>query len=385
MRIVGRNDVFLIGGLAIALWVVSSRQLGTLLDRAREIDHSRGLQLVPGLVILAVVFLIHQTRKRQEMRQEAAQATSRVAEMERLVMFGQALANSLDGDSIRAATTEHLPLLVPGRRVWAMIRTGGEWIPLTPVGTESHAALERAASRAVGDPDVGGDPADGDLCFPLVVAGGAIGAVGIASEPALTEAQRSVMAAAAALLATSVKNAELFTEVHEHSVRDALTGCFNRRHSMEVMDAELRRARRSHGSFSLVMFDLDHFKDVNDHFGHLCGDAVLAMVGQRMKAVLRGSDIKCRYGGEEFLVLLPETPMSGARRVAETLRHDLEEHPVHWNDQNVSITASFGITELVAGEVDAQAIIGRADAALYQAKQSGRNCVRVTEQREAIA
>ena len=79
MRIIGRHDVFLIGGLAIALWVVSSRQLGTLLDRAREIDHSRGLQLVPGLAILAVVFLIHQFRKRQEMRVEATQATSRVA------------------------------------------------------------------------------------------------------------------------------------------------------------------------------------------------------------------------------------------------------------------------------------------------------------------
>ena len=76
MRVFGRNDVFLIGGLAIAVWVVSSRQLGSLLDRAREIDHSRGLQLVPGLFILAVVFLIHQFRKREEMRLEARQATN---------------------------------------------------------------------------------------------------------------------------------------------------------------------------------------------------------------------------------------------------------------------------------------------------------------------
>ena len=386
MRIVGRNDVFLIGGLAIAVWVVSSRQLGTLLDRAREIDHSRGLQLVPGLVILAVVFVIHQFRKRQAMHLEASQATSRVAEMERLVAFGQALAHSLDGESIRAAATEHLPLLAAGRRVWAMTRTGREWIPLTPLGTESRAALEQAASRAIGDADVGGDPADDDVCFPLVVAGGPIGAVGIASHPPLTEAQRSVMVAAVALLAASVKNADLYNEVHENSVRDALTGCFNRRHSLEIMDTELRRARRSHGVFSVVIFDLDHFKGINDRFGHLCGDAVLAMVGQRMKAVLRGSDIKCRYGGEEFLVILPDTPlMPGAHRVAEMLRHDLEQHPVHWNDQAVTVSASFGVTEIVAGEVDARAIIGRADAALYQAKQSGRNCVRVTEQRVAIA
>ena len=386
MRVFGRNDVFLIGGLAIAVWVVSSRQLGSLLDRAREIDHSRGLQLVPGLFILAVVFLIHQFRKREEMRLEARQATSRVADMERLVAFGQALAHSLDGDSIRAATTEHLPVIASDRHVWAMIRTGGEWIALTPIGTESRAALECAAARAMGDPPSSTD-AEGDAvyCLPLVVAGAPIGAIGLSPEPPLTEAQRSVLAAAAALLGASVKNAELFNEAHENSVRDALTGCFNRRHSMDVMDAELRRARRSHGAFSVVMFDLDHFKEINDRFGHLCGDAVLAQVGQRMKAVLRGSDVKCRYGGEEFLVLLPETPLAGARRVAEMLRHDLEEHPVHWNDQMVVATASFGITEIVSGEEKAHAIIGRADAALYLAKQDGRNCVRVNEQRQAIA
>jgi diguanylate cyclase (GGDEF)-like protein len=315
---------------------------------------------------------------------EATQATSRVAEMERLVAFGQALANSLDGDSIRAATTEHLPVLAAARSVWAMTRSAGEWLPLTPIGTESRTALEHAASRAVGD-DVGPARGEDDLCFPLVVAGASIGAIGVSAEPPLTDAQRSVMAAAAALLAASVKNAELYNEVHENSVRDALTGCFNRRHSLEIMDAELRRARRSHGSFSVVMFDLDHFKDINDRFGHLCGDAVLAMVGQRMKAILRGSDIKCRYGGEEFLVLLPETPMQGARRVAEMLRRDFGEHPVHWNDQLVTVSASFGITDIFTGEIDATAIIGRADAALYQAKQDGRNCVRAAEQREAFA
>jgi diguanylate cyclase (GGDEF)-like protein len=267
-----------------------------------------------------------------------------------------------------------------------MIRTGDKWLALTPIGTESQASLERAAARAVGGLDASDGPPDEDVCFPLVAAGEAIGALGISSEPALTEAQRSVMTAAAALLAASVNNAGRFLEVKESSARDELTGCFTRRHSMEVIDTELRRARRSHGSFSVVMFDLDHFKDINDRFGHLCGDAVLAMVGQRMNVVLRGSDLKCRYGGEEFLVMLPETPlMPGAHKVAEMLRHDFQEHPVHWNGQTVSVTASFGITDIIPGELDANAIIGRADAALYQAKQGGRNCVRVLEYREAIA
>ena len=99
------------------------------------------------------------------------------------------------------------------------------------------------------------------------------------------------------------------------------------------------------------------------------------MVGEQMKAALRGGDLKCRYGGEEFLILLPETTLVGARRVAELLRGKLEACPVYWNERNVHVTASFGLTAVLPGEFDIAAIIGRADAALYRAKESGRNCV----------
>jgi two-component system, cell cycle response regulator len=174
-------------------------------------------------------------------------------------------------------------------------------------------------------------------------------------------------------------------QLRVQATHDPLTGLLNRFAFFDNLDKDVAWATRHNAGLALVMADLDHFKDINDRFGHLCGDAVLAMVGQRMKAILRGSDIKCRYGGEEFLVLLPETPMQGARRVAEMLRRDFGEHPVHWNDQMVTVSASFGITDIFTGEIDATAIIGRADAALYQAKQDGRNCVRAAEQREAFA
>jgi diguanylate cyclase (GGDEF)-like protein len=147
----------------------------------------------------------------------------------------------------------------------------------------------------------------------------------------------------------------LFREVRENSVRDPLTGCFTRGHALEVIDSELRRSRRSQTPVSLIMFDLDHFKDVNDRYGHLCGDAVLSAVGKRMKEVLRGSDLKCRYGGEEFLVLLPETPLHGARRVAETLRREIAERPVPWSGEALMITASFGLAQNIPGEVNVQA------------------------------
>lgn len=353
MRLGSRNDVVLLGGLAVALFVGLSRRIGDLLDYAHQIDRNTGLQLLPALIILTGVFILHLVRKRQQLGEETRLATTHVAEMERLVAFSQALARSLDLSAIKAVAVDGVPALVPGRGLWV-------------------------ASRALSleEPEAG-DVAT--LRFPLTVAGAPVGVIGVPPGPPLSGQQRSVLVAAAALLAVSIKNAELFHEVHEHSVRDSLTGCHRRKHALEVMDAELKRARRSKMPLSLIMFDLDHFKAINDGHGHLCGDAVLAAVGQRMNAVLRGSDVKCRYGGEEFLVLLPDTPLAGARHVADTLRRELEQHPLEWKGKTIGITASFGVTAIVPAEDSTTAVIDRADAALYRAKAEGRNCIRVDE------
>jgi diguanylate cyclase (GGDEF)-like protein len=391
MRIFGRNDFVLAGGLTIALVVLFSRPVAHLLDFAREIDQTRDVQLLPALTILATVFVFHQLWKRHEVRAEAAasaaiarDATQRAHEMTRLVAFGQALGRSLEQESIRLAAAAHLPLLAPGRGVWAMTRHGAQWDHLVGVGDTSPAEREQAARKALEEAGPSG-AAIGDICFPMVAGGKPLGVLGVSAVPPPTDHERSILAAAAALLAVSLQNAQLFREVKDHSVRDALTGCFNRRHALEVMDAELRRARRSKMPISLVMFDLDHFKTINDTHGHLCGDAVLALVGARMKAVLRGSDLKCRYGGEEFLILLPDTPLAGACHVADTLRQDIADHPAVWNDTRIQITASFGVTTITAGEVDTHLIMARADGALYRAKQDGRNCVRVAEDTAAVA
>lgn len=365
MRLISRHDLFLLGGLGVALFVLFSGTLGWILDLAHQVDESHGVRLLPALVVLAAVFVFHQQRKRHEAWAEAVaaasdakQADARVTEMERLVSFGRTLAQALDFESIRDAASEHLPTLMPNHTSWATVRTS-VGPPLQPLTSTTESA--------------------GDLRFPMIAGGEPIGVLGVSPEPALTEDQRSMLETAAAMLAVSLKNAELFREVRENSVRDSLTGCVNRKHAIEVMDAELRRARRSKRPLSLLMFDLDRFKDINDRWGHLCGDAVLATVGQRMHAVLRGSDLKCRYGGEEFLVLLPDTRIEGAQHVAETLRRELELHPVTWNDGTVHVTASFGLTSIVPGEVDLLAVIGRADAALYRAKQGGRNCLRIAD------
>jgi diguanylate cyclase (GGDEF)-like protein len=394
MRMIGRNDLFLLSGLGIALFAITSRPIGRALAYVQDIERSMGLQLLPGLVILAVVYVFHLVRKRHEAREDAltasselSQATARAAEMERLVEFGRALAQSLTYESVRAAAVSHFPRLIGERVVWAMVRTSTHWRRLVVTGDIPLADCERTAQLALGETVMPrpGINSRNDLTFPMIVGGEPIGVVGVGPEPPLDEEQRGVLAAAAAMLAVSLKNAELFQVVHENSVRDSLTGCFNRKHAMEVIDGELRRSRRSQMALSLIMFDLDHFKQINDTYGHLCGDAVLADVGQRMNAVLRGSDVKCRYGGEEFLILLPDTTPPGARRVADLLRTKLEETPVHWNNIEVPVTASFGLTGALPGELDVKALISRADAALYRAKQTGRNRICTADEVEALA
>jgi diguanylate cyclase (GGDEF)-like protein len=263
--------------------------------------------------------------------------------------------------------------------VWVLVQRGNDWEALVSDARSAEMAAARVdlASRLL---TAGHQPSDelSTAVFPLVVGGGAVGVLGVAvTEGGLDPDRRSALEVAAAFLGSTIKNADLLREVREHSLRDPLTGSFTRAHAMDVIDAELRRARRSQLPVSLVMFDLDHFKDVNDRYGHLCGDTVLATVGKRMRDVLRGSDLKCRYGGEEFIVLLPETPLHGARRVAETLRKELGDRPIPWAGEAITITASFGITQALPGEVNIQAVVARAEGALLRAKDEGRNCVRI--------
>ena len=177
------------------------------------------------------------------------------------------------------------------------------------------------------------------------------------------------------MLGICARNVTLITEIEAHGVMDGLTKCLNRTHGMTVLDAELQRAKRTRTDFTLVMLDLDDFKSVNDENGHLCGDALLTAVGRRMHELLRNSDIKVRWGGEEFLVMLPDTPLAGAIHVANVLNRELGKLSVIWNDQTVRRTVSVGVAAAKPGELDTTQLLGRVDAALYRAKRGGRNQV----------
>jgi diguanylate cyclase (GGDEF)-like protein len=390
----GRQDRVLLAGLALALIVIFAKPIQYLLDLAQDVERSSGLALIPALVILTGFFLFHLQSKRQDERVRAAaaeaaalDASARAKETERLVIFGQALGRSLDIATIRDVVLQDLPLLAGTDEAWVMLWQDGHWVSLS-AGAGDGRRDHDSAHASIADTALGRDPnggmtaqvvTDGHFCLPMTAGGHAVGLIAIPeSAGPFSESRRRTLAAAATLLGISLRNAELFRELRETSLRDGLTGCFNRTHTLEVIDVELRRARRSQMPLSLILFDLDHFKDVNDRYGHLCGDAVLAAVGAKMRDVLRGSDLKCRYGGEEFLVLLPETPLEGAKRVADTLRREFAEMVVQWKDESVSITASLGVSVAMPSEIDTEALISRADTALYRAKDQGRNCVRLS-------
>ena len=155
---------------------------------------------------------------------------------------------------------------------------------------------------------------------------------------------------------------------------DELTGLYNRRYVLERIDEKLPEIRRYQLNFCLMMMDVDHFKSVNDEFGHAAGDDVLRTVAQILTRELRSGDILARYGGEEFLMLLPMTELSSAELLVERLRHTIEKQTYTFEGTQISVTASFGITQHAQDDT-ADRMIDRADKALYQAKLAGRNRV----------
>jgi len=153
---------------------------------------------------------------------------------------------------------------------------------------------------------------------------------------------------------------------------DSLTKIYNRLHFAHFLDAEIDKVKRYGGTFSIIFFDLDYFKEVNDNHGHLAGDEVLEKVTEIVAKANRSADIFARYGGEEFIILTPETNLSGALIHAERLRNDIEQYEF----ENIGhISSSFGVTEFNAEKDDVDSLLARADKALYLAKEYGRNRV----------
>jgi diguanylate cyclase (GGDEF)-like protein len=396
MRI-GRQEILLIAGLAIGAAVAFSGQLSTVLEAMRDYESERHIGLLPGFTIAALTLLGFVQGKRRQLQRRATadaadvrKARDRAQRLERLVTFWQDLTESSDLESVRGVLERHLPEITGSGDVWVVAGGEGNWSSLlgpavvrvargeTPVVDLAIEALSRQGPSARPEGiDVGGH-----VCFPMTAAGTSLGVLGLpAASPALAPERRLLVGATVALVGVSLNSLHLLQAVRESSLRDALTGCANRAQAMDRIASELARARRTRQPVSLVMFDVDRFKSINDRYGHLCGDTVLARVGAMLRASLRESDLKYRYGGEEFLILLPDTPLDGARHAAETLRRELWKIEVPWDGDTVRVTGSFGAACARPDELEPASVIARADQALYRAKREGRDfvCLAVDE------
>jgi len=163
-------------------------------------------------------------------------------------------------------------------------------------------------------------------------------------------------------------------QLKDQAIHDSLTGLFNRRYLTETLDRELSRANRDKAQLSILMFDIDHFKLANDRFGHACGDQILQMLGELFRGHTRKEDVACRYGGEEFVLVMPGMSVKAAQDKAEELRRRCSEMEFIQAGELIRITVSVGVSVFPLNGRSPDELLRAADRALYRAKAQGRNC-----------
>jgi diguanylate cyclase (GGDEF)-like protein len=272
------------------------------------------------------------------------------------------------------------------------------WGP-SPIGERVFApeecwALRRGQMHVVEDPvagpvcpHLGGPPQAGYLCIPMVAQGEALGVLHLqagvraaSGEGRLNEAKQRLAETVAGQIALSLANLRLRETLRLQSIRDSLTGLFNRRYMEESLARELRRAARNQRSLGAIMLDLDHFKRFNDTFGHEAGDTLLRELGEFLRTRTRREDIACRYGGEEFAVILPEASIEATQHRAERLRAEFKHLNVQHRGQSLgTVTLSLGVAVFPEHGTTFEEILRVADRALYRAKEKGRDRVVVGE------
>jgi diguanylate cyclase (GGDEF)-like protein/PAS domain S-box-containing protein len=218
------------------------------------------------------------------------------------------------------------------------------------------------------------------VCVPLVAQGEALGVlharVDMPSTSARSAALMRLLRALADEIGLALANLRLRESLRRQSIRDPLTNLFNRRYMEESLERELQRATRRATSLALLMIDIDHFKTFNDGYGHDAGDALLCELGAVLQGAIRGEDLACRYGGEEFIVILPEASLEEARLRAETLRATVKGVVVRHQDRTLrTVSLSIGVAAFPEHGRSGKGLLQAADRALYRAKAEGRDRV----------
>jgi diguanylate cyclase (GGDEF)-like protein len=397
--------------------------MALLMDRWKQAygEALTGVAIAASLLALTLRLALTQFHQQQEIAQrKVAQeqlgvshrevgrlldgARRQTAEITRISELGSLLQACTSREEVFRLIPERLRRLFPGAsgcvslfsRSRNRVESAAEW-GVCPRGQifspEQCWALRRGCTHVhAGGPS---DPRCSHLigegasvCIPLIANGDAIGILSIQSDDPLSPlsdqepdagafARRGQLAAAVAEhLAVAIANLNLREDLRLQAVRDPLTGLYNRRYMQEFLDRELHSARRKHRPVAVMMLDLDHFKRYNDNYGHSAGDEALAMVGETLLRSVRAEDVACRYGGEEFTLILPECSLQQATVRAEAIRKRLRENGVqpdrHMKD---GLTVSIGVAAFDETTDRVDLLLKFADDALYQAKHTGRNRV----------
>jgi diguanylate cyclase (GGDEF)-like protein/PAS domain S-box-containing protein len=273
-----------------------------------------------------------------------------------------------------------------GRHFETVVRWGDE-VPVQPIfSSEDCWALRRGSFQEIIDPEVGlcrhfiHEIETDYLCAPLIVQGEVLGLLCLVGATALGGGHQVNRRHLAVMVGESIKlclsNLKLREKLHGQATHDPLTGLFNRRYLEDTLWRELHRSHRRNSPLGVVMLDLDHFKRFNDTFGHGAGDSLLRELGQLLREKLRKSDISCRYGGEEFVLILPDSSLADTRQRVEQIRGLIKELKIRHGDELLGMIAvSAGIAGAPEHGSNAAELLRAADNALYAAKRAGRDCV----------
>jgi diguanylate cyclase (GGDEF)-like protein len=331
----------------------------------------------------------------------------RTEELETLVEIGKALTSTLDLREVLSAIMEKVSLLLRPKN-WSLLLVDDETGDLT-----FEIAVSPAADRVKGIrlrrgegiagrvalhgeslliPDVSADPrfavkvdeaaaftTRSIVCVPLKSKNRVLGVVELLNnldEGEFSEADLKILSTIADYAAIAIENARYFEKVHELVHTDDLTGLYNARRLLEFLDYETDRARRYGSALSLVFLDLDYFKAINDTHGHLVGSRLLAEMGQVIRRSIRSTDVAARYGGDEFVVVLPNTDKKGALTMANNLRERIKGgYFLADQGYRIRVTASFGVATFPDDAESKLALIRLADQAMYRVKESTRDAV----------
>ncbi len=390
------------GDIRLVSWTFS-----TVMDRASNHLH----------VIATGIDITQQRHATEQLRLANKELASRVKElqmrsneMDLVNQMGEQLQSCMNLPEACQISTQYIQRICPlsagalylikeSKNFAEMVGSWGDPVYTVPVFEPTECwAIRRGRSHLVDAQHPGlrcshiNGPATGDyLCIPLMINGEALGILHMnhadaqapenaPQETLYTEHKAQLITMVAEHIALALSNLKLKETLRQQSIRDALTGLYNRRYMEETLERELSRAKREKVPVGIMMFDIDHFKRFNDLEGHDAGDALLRELGALLNRSIRGSDIVCRYGGEEFLVVLPGASKEQARQRAEEIRSSVKELLVyHLGKPLAKCTISIGVAEYPSDDSSIEHLLKAADNALYRAKHEGRDRVVLAE------